>query len=590
MTSNRTKGLTLLFIFLMTTALYFLVDRMISDKDAFFHAVYEDKQNVDLIERAIADHIFRSEDGKIVIDAQELANERISKRAMARLRAALPYLYTKKGEIFFDQLSLSIANNRAPMEDDILRGSFVDRHSTVLAYSHIDEKHWRQERHYAFGPQFYPVIGHFSAVFGKRGLEEALDRYLDGNGHSPVYRSTSEPFRSLQLGDNVMLTLDARLQEKGYDLMKGKKGAIVVLDVRTGEVLAAVSTPSFDPNERSTAKWREAFADETDKPYENRAFSGLYPPGSTFKTVVASAWIERDRTQEGLEDAYHTVCTGRKNRYGISDIHVHGREDLKGAFADSCNVYFSEIGVKLGRSLLTYAEGYGFNNDIDLLPQMNGIKDDVTASLAFSYKDYVKDVINSFSILDFRRNPRLVAQGSIGQNIVAATPLQMAMVAAAIANRGVLMNPYLVRKIATGDGRKVVFSAQPVQMGNPIREETALKLAGMMEAVIARGTGKDVEKIYLEDGRYFTSSRGARGAEIPVAGKTGTADVGDINRNGRMDNDEKPDSWFIGFAPANKPRFAVAVVAENQGFGSLTAAPIAVNMLAEALNQSLSGE
>jgi penicillin-binding protein A len=168
---------------------------------------------------------------------------------------------------------------------------------------------------------------------------------------------------------------------------------------------------------------------------------------------------------------------------------------------------------------------------------------------------------------------------------VSATPLQMALVAAAVGSRGVMLAPRIVKRITTGRGKELIYTGVPLEVGRAVSEETAARITSLMEEVMQSGTGRAVKKIYFEDGRFTTSPANANGSAVSVAGKTGTAEVGDRNSNGTIDPDEKPHSWFIGFAPAREPRVAIAVIAENQGFGSLTAAPIAMDVLAEALNQ-----
>jgi peptidoglycan glycosyltransferase len=581
----KARSLAVVLVILGIILLYFLVDRMIIGKDKYFKATYEDKAFVELIDSLISDGIFTMENGIVTIDEKALKARQLRKKNEERVRNSLPFLYIKNGKIYFDQQSVSISNNRVYADDRVLRGGFYDRNGILLAESTIDEKKWRQERAYRYGPEFFQILGYWSPVFGKRNLEKELDDYLSGRLHDPIQRKTSDPLKSLELGDNVALTLDSVVQRRAYDLMKDKKGAVVVLDVKTGEVIAAVSTPSFDPNEKERSRWRAAHGDTKGKPFDNRAFSALYPPGSTFKTVVASAWIERAE-QEGMNNQYKTVCYGKKkNKYSISDIHTHGEISLDKAYSESCNVYFSEVGVMLGDAMLEYAKHFGFNRDINLMPGLDGRHFIATASQAFVWngeerKDKARELIKG----DFKRNPKIVAQGSIGQNIVTATPLQMAMVVSAVANRGNLMMPYIIREIRTGDGSRTLFTGRPIQDGTAIVEKTAQKLRTLMEMVMTSGTGKDVKKIYIEDGRYTTSPAVKTGAIVRVGGKTGTSEVGDRKSDGRTGAEGKPHSWFIGFAPADKPRFAIAVIAENQGFGSLTAAPVAMDVLAEALN------
>ncbi len=592
---NRSKFLIGFFIILAAVIIYSLLDRMVIRREMYFKSSYTDRAFVELMEKLIKEGVFTSNGDKILINEDVLKGKGLRKSTEERVRNNLSFIYAKKGRINFDKQSASITNSRTFTDERVARGRFLDRSGFVLAWSDIDERTWKQQRKYAEGPQFYHIIGHWNPVFGKRNLERELDDYLSGKGHLPIYRKTSDPLRDIQLGDDISLTLEANVQRRAYELLGLMKGAVVVIDVKTGEVIAAVSTPSFDPGTRDNNKWREAFDDEA-RPVENRAFSTLYPPGSTFKTVVAAAWLERDKEQDDFKGEYTTVCTGRKNRYGISDIHVHGKENLDQAFADSCNLFFSEIGVKLGRSILDYAGKFGFNRRYNLIPQLKNPSQRAEKSTAFLWNAHSEGDRGEreFDAVDFRRNPKIVAQGAIGQNLVMATPLQMAMVAASVANKGMLLNPYIVKEIKTGDAKKVLFSAKPVEMGRVMKETTSLEIKKFMEEVMVKGTGKDVKKIYSENGRYITNNnphfgKGGQGGFsegklIRVAGKTGTAEVGDRNGNGQVDPDEKPHSWFIGFAPAENPKYAIAVIAENQGFGSLTAAPIAVEVLAEAMN------
>ena len=494
-----------------------------------------------------------------------------------------------EGRVNFDWMAVSIGSHTLFDDGKVLRGKFLDRNKVVLGKSIYRNNRTvsNQERFYTQGPGFYPVIGYWNFIYGKNNLEKEMDEYLRGNHHFPVYSRLPGSRDKVEIGDDVVLTLDSKIQRVAYNLMRNRRGAVVVLKVQTGEILAAVSAPSFDPNKTERNYWREAFADHKGKPYENRAFSVLYPPGSTFKTVVASAWLEEDRKEELQE----IVCTGEKNKYNISDIHAHGKVNLDKAFTDSCNLFFSEIGVMLGPKLLDYAERFGFNQDLNLIPQIKRHDDKAEKSLAFSWYDYSSDQpeVRTYTEDDFKKNPKIVAQGAIGQNLIVATPLQMALVSLTIANEGKVLNPYLIKEITRGDGKKVIFSSHPVEMGRAIKKSTAMKLATLMKKVMEKGTGKHVKKLSCQNGTFFTVRPGKTARLIPIAGKTGTAEVGDKNGNGNRDPDEKPHSWFIGFAPADNPQVSIAVIVENQGFGSMAAAPIAMDVLAEALNQTKGG-
>lgn len=579
----RHKGIALFFIGLGLIAAYQLSDRMIISRDAYYKAEFSDKVFIGLMDSLIADGVFRAENREVMVDERALAGRMLGARLERRVRESVPHLFLLDGEVRFDNQFVSVANSRVFSDERIRRGTFYDRNGVLLAGNRPIPGRAGGERSYPFGPEFFPVIGYRNSVFGKYGLEKELDDFLAGKTHTPLMGMTADPLKRVRLGDDVQLTLDSAVQKSAYDHMKDTKGGLVVLDVGTGEIVAAVSSPSWDPNEKRKAKWREAASEAGGERFRNKAFTVLYPPGSTFKTVVAAAWIERDG--DGRNENPKSFCGGTKNRYGISDIHAHGETNLGRAFPASCNIFFSERGVELGEDLLEYARRFGFNREHDLLQGIEGHRLYSAASRSFVWKSGAKETgKKEFSRSDFKRNPKLVAQGAIGQNLVSATPLQMAMIASVIANRGVLMKPFLVKRIRTGDGTETLFARTSGEPERVVREETAARLMSLMEEVMVNGTGKDVKKIFLEGGRYVTFPAGGRGGAVAVAGKTGTAEVGDRNGNGSIDTGEKPHSWFIGFAPAEKPRYAVAVIAENQGFGSLKAAPIAMDVLATALN------
>jgi peptidoglycan glycosyltransferase len=590
MKNKRLNGIFILYFLLAAVVVYFLADRMLIRRDEFQTSRFQDKKFIGLMNELIEKGIFEVRDEQALVDEQKLRLRELGKRTEQRVRDYIPYLYVKDGRIYFEDRSASIANIRQNANEFLIRGRFLDRNGVVLAKSEIDAKTKNVKREYLFGPVFYPVIGHDHVVYGKRNLEKVLDAYLSGVIHAPVYQRTDDSVKKTRLGDDVVLTIDSSIQKAAFDAMAGKKGAVVVLDVKTGEILAAVSAPAFDPAAKEAEVWRKVFRDNKERLYENRAFSALYPPGSTFKVVVASAWIERIKAN-GEEKNLKLLCDGKKNKYQISDIHAHGMVDFERAFAESCNVYFSEIGVRLGEEIMNYSKLFGFGKPVNLLPGLpdlayEAIKSDAftqTEERAYAQPDTASAKSLHQAAFDFRHNPKLVAQGAIGQNLVQATPLQMAMVAATVANGGIALAPSILKELRKGGG-KALFSAGKGESHRVIEKETSEKIRKLMIMVMTKGTGKGVRKLYYDGRRYTTKPVGAEAKAVTVAGKTGTAEVGDKNGNGHIDQDEKPHSWFIGFAPADQPQFAIAVAAENQGFGSLTAAPIAVDVLAEALN------
>ena len=578
MEKDRWRGIAFIFVILLCILGYFLVDRMIIRKNDFASARYSDKRFIELMDDLINKSIFKIEGKAITIDEDALAKINLNKQVVDRVRNNARFLYVKKGELKFDKLSASIMNTRDKNEVTVFRGMFLDRNAYVLAKSVPDKKPHRYKRQYMLGPEFFPIIGYSNPVFHNRNLEKVLDDHLNGADSSNIEPSPDNPLKKIKYGDDVYLTIDNKVQTLAYKLMSKHKGSVVVLDVKTGEILAAVSLPSFDPNTADEKIWRDTFGETGNKLYENRSFSALYQPGSTFKTVVAAAWLETS------VEALTVNCTGHKsNRYGISDIHSHGSMTIDNAFAKSCNQFFSEIGVQLGPELLRGAERFGFNKTINLIPQIPGSSYYAQRSLAFSWYGRASDKVETYQSRDFKRNRRIVAQCAIGQNLVVATPLQMAMIAAAVANKGVVLNPNIVKLIKAHNGQQTLFN-EPVTIGKAMSESVAGRIKKMMESVMVKGTGANVKKVYLENNRYTTIPETAHALIIAIAGKTGTAEIGDKNKNCIIGLREEPHSWFIGFAPAKNPRIAIAVIAENQGHGSLTAAPIAVDVLAEALN------
>lgn len=572
MEKPRWRSIAVLFALMLLAVAFFLADRMILRKKEISEKRYCDEGLIELMNSLIEDGVFIIRDSKIAIDERALSSKKMDKKGEDRVRAKVRFLYVKKGEINFDRLSACRTNARDTSDEFVNRGRFLDKNGVVLARNATEGKHRKDRREYTHGIEFYPVIGHSHVVFGKRNLEKAMDNYLTGSFRTPI-SMTDDPLKKIRYGDDIVLTLNTNVQLLAYKLMSPYKGAACVLDIRTGEIIMAVSTPSFDPNINEGNIWRDAFSEKEKRLYENRVFEAIYPPGSTFKVVVASQWLEKG------DEKFSIICTEDKsNRYGISDDHPHGRVDLNKGFVKSCNKFFSEAGVQSGYDLVKKAELFGFNKNISLVPQLPDIAYFAEKSRAFSWRDPQTGKMNSYKEIDFKRNPRIVAQCSIGQNLSMATPLQMAMIASVIANKGVVLNPYIVKSITTHQGQKV-FNGKPVIMGRAVQTAHAERVKNFMKLVMTEGTGAGVKKLYLEGGKYTTTPQSKDAAVIvKVAGKTGTAQVGDA------DSDHKPHSWFIGFAPADKPRFAIAVIAENQGFGSLTAAPLAVEILAEALN------
>jgi len=432
------------------------------------------------------------------------------------------------------------------IEASIPRGGIFDRNGKPVASTRSGE------RYYPFGGDMVHVVGWLdSRCGGPVGMEKWRNGDLRGfDDYSellPIYRLRGTPFQPHRVGKDVRLTIDADLQRAVEKALRKYAGAIrdrrtgrpktkaaaVVIDVYTGEVLAAVSIPDFDPNELTPGRWKAYNANESgEHVLIDRALNGLYPPGSTFKLVTAASALEN-----GIDLTY--ICRHREHnvrwqangrtwsRRSITDLEemgAHGSVDLPKAIRVSCNIYFAHLGLKLGQDRLyeTAADKFKLAN----IPPSRLLAEDLP-------------------------------DNAYGQGRILVTPLEMARVVAAIANGGVMMKPQFVRDIRLGD--EIVGEFAPIEMGRPISPSTARALRKMMADVTKNGTGRGV----------FS------GLNVSVGGKTGSAE------NDHADG--MPHSWFVGFAPVEDPRIAFAVVVENGGYGRAAAGPVCREIVKAAL-------
>lgn len=415
-------------------------------------------------------------------------------------------------------------------EEKILRGSIIDRNGRILAYSEDNGETY--SRVYNYGNLYSHIIGYSYRDYGKSNLELYYNNVLLNISESAALNELRNLVEPNSEGNTLKLTIDHHLQEYSRNLMKGKKGAVVAMNPTTGEIYAMVSLPDFNP---STLRedWGNIVEDEN-SPLLNRAISGLYQPGSTFKVVTATAALENDISLGEYNCTGTTIIDG----YQLKDYDGkgHGTIGLNEALAYSCNPYFAETGVKLGIDRLSeIAEKFMLNKEIPFdLPVKKS---------SFPKKGNIGKTD--------------IAATSIGQGKVLVTPLNMALIASGIANKGDIMKPVLVKEVISKDGKVIdSFEAEVISRATDIF--TANELKNMMVDVVNVGTGKN-----------------AKIKDIRVAGKTGTAE----NPSG---NDH---AWFIGFAPAEDPKIAIAVILEEEGStGGQKAAPIARNIMVEALN------
>lgn len=425
-------------------------------------------------------------------------------------------------------------------QEGIKRGSILDINGDIIAES-VQNSKGTYDRVYHNSEAYAHVVGYMDK--GKAGVESKYNFRLEDVSFE-LFQRIGGLFGGEVKGNDIVLTIDNRLQEIAYDSLKGQKGAVVALEPSTGKILAMVSNPTFDSNSVGV-NWEELNSDEENSPLMNRATQGLYPPGSTFKIITSAAGYEYDKDATDLS----MNCKGEK-KFGHSVMHcynnnAHGNEDIADAFTASCNTFFSTMGDTMGAGTLKKAaDDFGINSEINF-------------PLEYSKSSFVLNSKSSQSEL---------IETSIGQGKTLVTPLFMAMVTGAIANNGLMMNPYIVdHSLTPWDG--VRNRTIPSSYRQAITSDTAYKIKDLMIGVVDHGTATDAAfsvsgKVHNDvssnssvsgssiDGRYS--------GPITVAGKTGTAE----NAGG------DDHSWFVAFAPAEDPQIAVAVVMENVGHGS----------------------
>jgi peptidoglycan glycosyltransferase len=455
-----------------------------------------------------------------------------------------------------DRLANNQANARLLLQEyEVDRGDILARDGrTVLARSRPTSGELKYLRVYPNGPLYAGITGFYSLVFGRYGLEQSQNDYLAGRSSDLLAQNlVDEILGRDKRGATVVTTIDAKLQRVAKQALGSLPGAVVALDPKTGQVLAMVANPTYDPNDLAShdpkavrAAQRQLVRDP-DRPLLSRATQELFPPGSTFKLVTASAALENGMAPDTKFPNPPALALPNST----AQLHNFGGEHCLGgipqltiaqALQVSCNVVFGEIGLRLGaEKLVAQAEKYGFNQRIPF------------------ETPFVSGSIPPAS--EFADAESFVATSAIGQQDVRANPMQMALVGEAIANGGVEMTPHLVKEIRDADGR-VVKTNDPEEFGRPISSRTAAELTTMMVSVVESGTGT--------------------AAQIPgvqVAGKTGTAETAGGS----------PHAWFVSFAPAQDPQIVVAVVVLNGGdlgseaTGGRVAAPIARAVMVAAL-------
>ena len=437
-----------------------------------------------------------------------------------------------------DELRTDPSNTRMLAEEyDRERGSIVVAGNEVALSTPTDDR-LTYLRQYPGAELYAPVTGYYSIVYGKTGLERAENDLLAGSDPRLVFRRIADLFTGRDpAGGNVELTLDPAVQKAAMDGLDGVTGAVVALDPSTGAVLGLASTPTFDPNQLSShdpaaiRAYREQLSDDQ---VTNQAISQRYSPGSVFKVVVSAAALASGKyTPETAIPAPDLLTlpgtSTTMENYNGESCNGGADQPLIDALTISCNTAFAQLGIDLGEQRVRdMAEAFGIDEKGFTMP--------------------LKVAPSTLGNID---GDAQLGISSIGQQDVQLTPMQAAMIAAAVANKGTLMKPYLVSQVQAPD-LTVIDKTDPEEMSTPISPQVAADLTEMMVSVVNNGTG-----------------RRARIDGVQVAGKTGTAE-----------NSANDHTWFIGFAPADHPKIAVAVFVRNGGrTGGDISAPIAKSVI-----------
>jgi len=562
------------------------------------HSKYQslaDNNRIRLVDMPATRGIIKDRNGVIIADSSPNYSLAVIPRDMDRARdkelEALAKLLDREPEDIFDR---------------VRTGMSVAPYRTVLVMENLDDREVAlfdaekdrfpgavllvtPRRFYPFGTTASHLLGYVGEisseqlasgefkgarkgdVIGELALEKLYDEYLrgrdggrqvevDARGREINILGITEPIP----GANAILTIDIRLQKEMEDALGEKHGAGVLIDIGTGEVLAMVSRPGFDPNEFSLRltweRWDEIVNDPS-HPLQSRALRGVYPPGSTFKVVTAVAAL----MEEAIDPDKTLVCSGgyRFGRRTYRDWKAggHGEVDLHRGIVESCDVYFYQAGERAGIDALSrwaFSLGLGKKTGIDLPGEVSGLIPTP------EWKNRVRNM---------PWFPGETLSAAIGQGFVLVTPLQLANLYVTVARRGTVITPFLVKRIENVLGDALYTGKPAISMESEVPDEVWDRVIAGLTGVVAddHGTG-----------------RAARITGFPVAGKTGTAQVVGLEGWQGKKKEEIPlefrdHAWFAGFAPAEAPRVAAAVIVEHGGHGASAAAPIVARIFRKYL-------
>jgi peptidoglycan glycosyltransferase len=433
------------------------------------------------------------------------------------------------------------------------RGQIQTSDGQIVARSAETNDELKFQRLYPQGALFAQLAGYQSFVFGNTGIERTYNNELAGRDPLLQIRNVADILAGKEAVGNVVLSTSQQLQATARDALGAQHGSVVVMNPKTGAILAMYSNPSYDPqpfashNSKAAQDYDKLLLANPDKPDLPRAYRERFPPGSTFKVITSSVALGTGRF---TPDSTFPVLTQLKLPQTTNTLKNFGGEPCGGtlamSFTVSCNTTFGQIGLDLGNDLVPGIQRFGIGSSppLDVAPGATGSVGPSPGS--------------------FQQNQPLFAFAGIGQGDVAVTPLQMALAAAAVANNGVIMQPHVADRITDADDN-TVKTIDPKPWRTAMSPQTAATMTSLMVSVVQNGTGT--------------------AAQIPgvtVAGKTGTAQV---------QGAAAPHAWFVAFAPAQDPQVVVAVLVEhggnagNEATGGHVAAPIAAQMIRTVLGK-----
>ena len=422
-------------------------------------------------------------------------------------------------------------------EEYVLRGKIFDRNGTILAQSTGSGK--KQKRIYPYKNLYSHIIGYKSAEHGSNEIEKYYNSDLTGKSSAPLIgdmvtffgdASSAMGSKKERTGYDIMLTIDNELQKAAHNALGSYNGCVVAINPRTGEILAMVSKPDFDPSPETLSDAFKKANEDQNHALLRRSTMETYPPGSTFKLIVAASMIENGKEDFVFDDKGE--LTVKVKNYGEGEGKFLGETNLESGFINSSNIYFSEAANSIGADkIMATAQNFMYDGKIRM------------SKLGVTGSTLPKDFPTAGDVTNM----------ALGQGDVKATPLHLAMIAGAIANDGNMMKPYIVNTV-TGYGKSL---ENPVILKKCTDSKTAKKLKELMKLCVEKGTGS-AASIYGKD----------------VCGKTGTAEI-DTEKG-------TAHALFTGFAPYDNPEIAICVVVENlphKNTGGTVAAPIARSVM-----------